>query len=158
MKKHHLLKIWVNLGLIFLFLGLILSITNPQSTWRLIMLFFWGAISLSQMAFLIRQGPFSVLLSWFNLYLGSLLLMLFSIWSANLILKVFNPLFSLLDWSFRIGNLFNGDYHYLFSLPALICGVLLVVSAFLSQPDGKYYIMRFGLKCWIHVSNTIFGW
>lgn len=146
MKKHHYLKALVTFGLIFLFYWLILSFTSPHSAWRAIMLLIWGSISLSKISFSIRGQALCLLLSYLNFYLGSILLTLFSLWLVNLILKALNPLFFLLDWSFRIGNLFNDPHQYLFSLPALICGSLLVAAAFLSQSDAKYHILRYTLE------------
>ncbi len=71
-------------------------------------------------------------------YVGALLGCLFLVWTGNMVLKSANFIFIFLDWEFRIGNLFNGLWHYLFSWPGLIAGIILVVSALLWENDLQY--------------------
>jgi len=74
------------------------------------------------------------------LMIGSSLCLLFVFWFGNTLLKTLNPLFSELNWDFRIGNLFPGVYQYVFSLPGLISGLFLVFAATVWDNNVHYRI------------------
>ncbi|HZJ40971.1 MAG TPA: hypothetical protein VFD16_01770 [Candidatus Saccharimonadales bacterium] len=61
-------------------------------------------------------------------YVGVVLAFLFVLWLGNMALTALNPLFSALGIDFKIGHLFPGVYNFIFSLPGLICGAILIVA------------------------------
>ena len=62
------------------------------------------------------------------LYSGCLLALLFVVWSVNWLLTV----------SFNVGQLFPGIYNFVFSLPALICGLILIAAGILWEHNDSH--------------------
>jgi hypothetical protein len=71
---------------------------------------------------------------------------MFLIWLGNTILKLLNPVFLALNWDFQIGNLFSGIFQYIFSIPSLICGVVLLFFAFIWDRDVQYRLWEIIIK------------
>ncbi len=79
-------------------------------------------------------------------YTGCLFEVLFLIWLGNLVIKeMLNPLFNLAAWEFQIGSLFTGIYQYVFSVPSLLAGVVLIISGALWENNAQYHEWYQGL-------------
>ena len=103
------------------------------------LLMFWAsaALLLSVRLFFMPSGIFLMF------YAGCVIGTLFLFWLGNMALKILlNPVFTLIDLEFRIGNLFTGGWHYALSLPGLICGVVLAAVALLWDAGTKYHLFR----------------
>ncbi len=108
------------------------------------LLMFWATISL---IFVVRAFLFEceyfVGISLGVFFIGAWLLAGFIIWLGNMFLKLLlNPIFSLANWQFQIGNLFSYAWNYALSLPALICGASLFFIGILWNEDNKYHILK----------------
>ena len=122
----------------------ILALPSNLLWLRSSLLMFWATASFLVLvrAFLF-ESEYLAPVSFLMFYLGCVLLGAFFVWLGNASLKlVFNPIFSLADWQFKIGNLFSDGWNYAFSLPGLICGTALAVIGILWNSDIKYHILR----------------
>jgi hypothetical protein len=70
-------------------------------------------------------------------YTGGFLILLFVIWLFNLLLRTLNPLIVSFGTDFQFGFLFPGIYDFVFSLPALICGLILVAAGILWEHNDS---------------------
>ncbi len=108
------------------------------------LLVFWTSIAVLVLvrAFLF-ESDYLTPVSFLMFYFGCLMITAFFIWLGNTALKlILNPLFSLVDWNFKIGNLFPEAWNYALSLPALVCGISLAVIGVLWNSDIKYHILK----------------
>lgn len=142
MKKIYT-KIMLTIAIMLFFLWLIIIGTNPHSIARATLLLIWTSLVLTEGAILWRKKPYSPIITLLSFYAGSILLLLFFIWIFNGLLRLFNFLFSTLNWEFTIGTIFGQLSNFIFSWPALICGIILMISSYISQCDLSCRLFKF---------------
>jgi len=135
-KLAHIVLAIFSFALVYLIQGL----PRLQATLFLVLGTFW-LVDLLKILFIdseyVNFGMFA------TLFVGSVLCLLFIIWLVNTVIKIFNPLFDILNWNFNIGNLFSDLYQYLFSIPALICGIVLIAFSINWDNYGVYRVYKF---------------
>lgn len=112
------------------------------STTQATLFLFWGTfVLIDQMWILYCEKDIYVEFIIFTI--ASYLLVMFLIWLGNTILKSFNGMFYLFEWEFRIGNLFPDPYHFLFSIPGLLCALILATVGYKWEGFGHYKLFKF---------------
>jgi hypothetical protein len=91
--------------------------TNPWTSTGLMMLIgTYYLIIITKFIFLHRK--FSMTGAYFLIYTGLALAILFIIWLGSWIISI----------SFHVAHLFSGIYNFIFSLPILVCGIILIIA------------------------------
>lgn len=115
----------------------IFYVTNPWTTvslWSLVGVYY--LIVLMKFLFLGRKRSMSGAYALF--YLGCALILVFLVWLGNMFLKIFNPMFSHLGFDFQFGNLFPSVWNFACSVPALLCGLILLAAGVLWEHNDSY--------------------
>lgn len=112
------------------------------------LLMFWAtAAVLILVRTLLFSGDALAIASFTMFMIGCFLITAFFLWFGNSVLKLaVNSISTLLNAEFRLGNLFPGAWHYALSVPALICGAILVDIGILWNGDIKYHLLRASIE------------
>ena len=121
---------------------LVISLTPAAHPWVKVTLFLiWGTYFFIDFLKLMLIGTrYSLAGAYVLFYLGCLWLALFVVWLGNFLVKTAaNYLSDLLAWQLEIGNLFAGIYQYVFSVPGLIIGAVLIITGALWENDAQLH-------------------
>lgn len=119
----------------------IISLLPIEQLWLKVTLYIVGGtyFYIDFLKLMLVGTRYSVRGAYIVFFTGCISLSVSVVWLANLIFKViFNPLFNLLNWEFRIGNMLEGIYQYIFSVPALIVGAILIITGILWENNAQY--------------------
>jgi hypothetical protein len=118
----------------------------PYPIWQATLYMAFGTFWLVDLLKVLFSNNYSMLGVYVTLFVGSILCFMFFIWGGNTLLKAFNYLFLAFNWEFRIGNLFSGIYQYIFSIPSLICGVILLSISIIWDNNVQYRLWNVFIK------------
>ena len=131
---------WLHLVVALLSFYLISELLASYPTWQVTAYMAFGTFWLVDLLWIFFKDTYCYLGLYIVIFVGSTLCLLFMAWLGNTVLKMLNPLFVELNWDFRIGNLYNGIYQYVFSIPSLIAGVFLIFVSMVWDNNVHYRI------------------
>ncbi len=100
---------------------------------------FWATYALIGFLKIIFYGTkYSVSGAYLLFYLGCLMIAMFIVWLGNAFLLGVNLLLEIFELQFKFGLLFKDVYHYIFSLPSLISGLVMMLVSVLWENDAQY--------------------